>query len=323
MALALGPRFWGVRRLGILQAATQATAGLAIVLTAAGATPAFAQSTAAATYPASRSLADIASWLRTETPLVASQVVDIGPSAVTAITASAPLGQPRGFTAQVSAETLDPTIGAQDLVLSWSIPVEVDCDRRVVRLGAMTGYPARDLHSSPRVVRDADPDWVGPSPIAPLGAVMRALCDRDFKRPLIGGAFRQAAAGKPPKMAATKAPEPASAPAPEPAVVAAAPTPKAPPAAKPVPVAKPGPAVAGLAVQVGASPSQPDAKGIIGKVQRKFAGDLSGVSTDVVSAEVDGKTVYRAVITGFHAASEATALCEKLKAGGQACFVRR
>ena len=66
-----------------------------------------------------------------QTPLVASQVVDIGPSAVTAITASSPLGNPRGFTAQISAETLDPTIGAQDLVLSWSIPVDVDslCSR--------------------------------------------------------------------------------------------------------------------------------------------------------------------------------------------------
>ena len=301
--------------MGILRAATTATAGLAIALAAAGATPSFAQSTASATYPASRSLADISSWLRTDTPLVASQVVDIGPSAVTAITASAPLGQPRGFTAQVSAETLDPTIGAQDLVLSWSIPVEVDCDRRVVRLGAMTGYPARDLHTSPRVVRDPDPDWVGPSPIAPLGAVMRALCDRDFKRPLLGGAFRQTTSAKLPK-AVTKAPEPASAPAPEPVVASTAPTPKA----KAAP--KAGPAVAGLAVQVGASPSQPDAKGLMGKVQKKFAGDLGGFSTDVVNAQVDGKTVYRAVITGFHASSEATALCEKLKGGGQACFVR-
>lgn len=300
--------------MGILQAAT---AGLAMAFAAAGATPPAAPSTANATYPASRSLADIASWLRTDTPLVASQVVDIGPSAVTAITASAPLGQPRGFTAQVSAETLDPTIGAQDMVLSWSIPVDVDCDRRVVRLGAMTGYPARDLRTSPRVVRDPDPDWVSPSPIAPLGAVMRALCDRDFKRPLVGGPFRQTAAAKPPK-AVAKAPEPAS--APEPAVVASVP-PKPEPAPRPTP--KAGPVTPGLAVQVGASPSQPDAKGLMGKVQKKFAGDLGGLSTDVVSAQVDGKTVYRAVITGFHGASEATALCEKLKAGGQACFVRR
>jgi cell division septation protein DedD len=304
---------------GILQAATRATAGLAIALAAAGATPSFGQSAAAATYPASRSLADISSWLRTDTPLLASQVVDIGPSAVTAITASAPLGQPRGFTAQVSAETLDPTIGAQDMVLSWSIPVEVDCDRRVVRLGAMTGYPVRDLHTSPRVVRDPDPDWVGPSPIAPLGAVMRALCDRDFKRPLLGGPFRQTAAAKPPK-AVAKAPEPTSAPTPEPVVAS---TPKPQPTPKPAAAPKAGPAVAGLAVQVGASPSQPDAKGLMGKVQKKFAADLGGLSTDVVSAQVDGKTVYRAVITGFHVSSEARALCEKLKAGGQACFVRR
>jgi hypothetical protein len=183
---------------GILQAATTAAAaGLAIALAAAGATPAFAQSPANATYPASRSLADIASWLRTDTPLIASQVVDIGPSAVTAVTASTPTGQPRGFTAQISAETLDPTIGVQDLVLSWSIPVEVDCDKRLVRLAAMTGYPARDLHTAPRIVREPDPNWVAPSPAAPLGAVMRALCDRDFKRPLLGGSSRQAKSPRP------------------------------------------------------------------------------------------------------------------------------
>ncbi len=286
-----------------IQAATTAAVGLAIALAAAGATPSFAQSPANATYPASRSLTDIASWLRSDTPLVASQVVDIGPSAVTAVTASTPTGQPRGFTAKISAETLDPMIGAQDLVLSWSIPVEVDCDKRLVRLAAMTGYPARDLRTAPRIVRDPDPNWVSPSPGAPLGAVMRALCDRDFKRPLLGGSSRQAAAKPPKATAVAKTPEPASAPS---AAVASA-----------------APAADGLAVQVGASPSQPDAKGLVGKVRKKFAGDLGGLSSDVVSAEVAGKTVYRAVITGFHAASEATALCEKLKAGGQACFVRR
>ena len=298
------------------------TATLALIPVAAALAQPAAPSTASATYPASRSLPDISSWLMTDTPLVASQVVDIGPSAVTAITASTPTGVPRGFSAQISAETLDPSIGAQDLVLSWSIPVDVDCDNRSVRLGPMTGYPARDLHTAPRVVRDPDPNWVVPSPASPLGyAVLRALCDRDFKRPLVGGRFPTSTAKS--AKAVAKPPEPAAPPA-EPTPAAAPPAPKTP---KATPAASaprgPAPAAGGLAVQVGASPSQADAKGLMGKVQKKFAGDLGGFSTDVVSAEVEGKTVYRAVITGFHAASEATALCEKLKTGGQACFVRR
>jgi len=38
---------------------------------------------------------------------------------------------------------------------------------------------------------------------------------------------------------------------------------------------------------------------------------------------VDGKTVYRALIGGFAGAGDASALCEQLKAAGQACFVRK
>ncbi len=293
--------------MGILQAARPAAAALGTALAALGASPAFAQSPGES-YPASRSLADVSSWLKTDTPLVASQVVDVGPSAVTAITASSPTGDPRGFSAQISAETLDPAIGAQDLVLSWSIPVNVDCDKRLVRLGAMTGYPSRDLRSAPRAVRDPDGSWVAPSPGAPLGAVLRALCDRDFKRPLIGASARVASqTAKPPKDSAAPAPEPKPV------------TPKPAPALR-RPAA---PGSGSVAVQVGASPSLPDAKGIVAKLQKKHAGDLGGLTADVATAQVDGKTIYRAVITGFHAAAEATALCEKLKADGQACFVRR
>ncbi len=77
------------------------------------------------------------------------------------------------------------------------------------------------------------------------------------------------------------------------------------------------------AVQVGASPSQDDAKGLMGRVQKKFSGEVSGFKTDVVAATVDGKTVYRALISGFAAAGDANRLCDQLKAGGQACFVRK
>src|SRR5205823_3765789 len=137
---------------------------------------------------------------------------------------------------------------------------------------------SRDLHTSPRVVRDADKTWVAPSAAAPLGAVQRALCDRDFKRPLIGGSFRTASA-KPAK-APAKAPEPADAPAATAAEIAQpkATTPKAAPpkAAPPAPTlraqAATGPT--GLAVQVGASPSLPDAKGLMLKVVKKHAGEL-------------------------------------------------
>jgi hypothetical protein len=285
-------------------------------------------------------MADVAAWVVSETPLQLAQVVDVGPSAVTAVTSAAPTGDPRGFLANIASEAIDPAIGKQEDILSWKIPVEIDCDRRAVKLGDMTGFPSRDLKSAPRVVRPADTAWVAPSANAPLGAVLKAMCDRDFKRPF-GGGTKVAAAkakpepppGPPPQVVALKPPT-----KPQPLSTAAADNAAAPPAEKPAlrPALKekpsaPAPAVAAAiahgsspyAVQVGASPSQDDAKSLLGRVEKKFASDLAGLKTDVTAATVDGKSVYRALISGFAGAGDANRLCEALKAGGQACFVRK
>lgn len=297
-------------------------AGLALVL-AFGAAAAAQADPLNVSYPRSRSLSDVGAWLASDTPIQAAQVVDVGPSAVTALTSSTPTGSPRGFIASIAAEALDPSIGRQEEIVSWTIPVEVDCEKRLVRLGDMTGYPARDLKSAPRVVRAADTAWVTPSATAPLGAVMRALCDRDFRRPFAGTSKVAAKPADAPK------PKPArTSPGPPPVVLTEAPpttpqplTAAATKAAKAMPSA--GHGTSPYAVQIGASPSQDDAKGILSKAQKKFPDALSGFKTEVQTAQVDGKTVYRAVVMGFAGQADATTLCEQLKAGGQACFVRR
>jgi cell division protein FtsN len=321
--------------------------GVALAAGVVAVQPAWGQ-TVGVTYPKSRSLSDIAAWIVSDTPLQLPQIVDVGPSAVTAVTSAAPTGEPRGFLANIASEAIDPSIGKQEDILSWRIPVEIDCEHRAVRLGDMTGFPSRDLRSSPRVVRGADTQWVAPSPNAPLGAVMKAMCDRDFKRPFASGtkvASAPKARSEPP-------------PGPPPPVVALSPPTKGQPltsaiaanSAHPAKAApqKPnaeksdaaksdsakseaaGPAPAAFAhgsspyaVQVGASPSQDDAKGLVGRVQKKFGGELSGFKTEVVTATVDGKTVYRALISGFAGPKDANGLCEQLKAHGQACFVRK
>jgi hypothetical protein len=312
----------------------------------AAAAPAAAQ-TVGATYPKSRALSDVGAWITTDTPLQLSQIVDVGPSAVTAVTSSTPTGDPRGFIVSIASEATDPAIGKQEDILSWKIPVEIDCERRAVRLGDMTGFPSRDLKSAPRTVRQADTQWVQPSMSAPLGAVLKAMCDRDFKRPFASGGKVAAAKtpppGPPPVVVALNPPtkpQPLSSAAaggtaPDKADKAEAKgktrTPAAPVEAKAEtpaqPAAKPARAVghgtSPYAVQVGASPSQDDAKGLIAHVQKKFAGEVSGLKTDVVAATVDGKTVYRALISGFGGAGDANALCQQLKASGQACFVRK
>jgi hypothetical protein len=282
-----------------------AVLGLAAALAMGAVAPAAAQ-TAAISYPPSRSLSDVAVWLKRDTPLSPAQVVDISPSAVAAVTAVTPTGDPRSFLATIDYEALNPEIESRDGIASWSIPVQVDCTRRAVRLGIMTGFRSRDLQTDPKVLRQADTAFVTPTPAAPLGSVIRALCDRDFRRPLLGGR------GKTALKAADKLPKPPVAPA-DPPILAAA--------VKPAP--KPTAGGSPVSVQIGASPSLPDARNLLARLKKKSPALLAGLTTDVATVEVDGKTVNRALISGFGAPAEAAQLCEKLKAEGQACFVRR
>jgi len=305
---------------------------------AGAAAPALGQ--LAPSYPPSRSLADVAAWLQRETPIQPAQVVDISPQAVTAVTTATPMGETRGFLANISSEAMDPDIVSHDGVTGWTIPVEVDCERREVRLGVMTGYRSRDLRTDPKVVRDADTAWVVPSPTAPLAAVIRALCDRDFHRPLAG---RTQLAAKAPGPAKPEASKPAAAktkpalmpapplrtamlPAPAASAEKAAPPPTAAePAAHAAakPKVKPPAGGGSFAVQVGASPSQADAQALLAKVKKKFAAEMGGAGASVATVQLDGKTVNRALITGFASSAEASGFCRMLTAKGQACFVRR
>jgi hypothetical protein len=292
---------------------------------AASDTPAQAQ-TIPISYPPSRALADVGVWLQRETPIAPGQVVDISPSAVTAITAAQPTGQPRGFLANISSEALDPQILSHEGIASWSIPVDVDCDKRSVRLGVMTGFTGRDLKNDPKTVREADANWVSPTATAPLGAVIRALCDRDFHRPLTGKlkavAGKAAEPARPPEVVAKAAPPEPKAPRAAPALRPALPSAKAAVAAE-APAARPPAGGGAIAVQIGASPSKPDIEGLLGKFRKKFAGQMGGLTGAVATVQVDGKTVNRALISGFATNAEAGEFCKKLSAEGQACFIRR
>jgi hypothetical protein len=305
-------------------------AALLFGATLAASGPAARAQTLPVSYPPSRALTDIGAWLQRETPIAAGQVVDVSPSAVTAITAAQPTGQPRGFLASISSEALDPQILSHEGIASWSIPVEIDCEKRAVRLGVMTGFTGRDLRNDPKTVRDADAAWVTPTAAAPLGAVIRALCDRDFHRPLMGK-LKAGAIAKAPEPAKLRPEAVAKAEPAEPRARAAPPLrPSLPPAeagataAKAKAAAAKGSAGGGsIAVQIGASPSKPDIEGLLTKAKKKFAGDMGGLTGAVATVEVDGKTVNRALISGFASSAEASAFCKKLSAEGQACFIRR
>jgi hypothetical protein len=326
-----------------------------------------------ASYPASRAPADLVAWLKRVSPLDPARVADVSDSSVTAIMSAQPTRDPPGYIAILHAETLDPELEIQEHILSWSLPVEVDCQAHKVRLGQMTGYASRDIRTGGRPIRQADEDWVAPAPRAPLDSVTRALCEPGFQAPL-GGKVRFAAqaakapppgpvpvvVAPPPKIAIAASapvpvpakaeaprpeapkpdaskpdmPRPETSPKPEPADTVAKPTAKpAPvtPAARAVPPAEPRkpvatPTFAGggtIAVQIGASPVMADTTRVIDRAKRKFATEFRALTPSVVTATVDGKPVYRALVSGLRTNADANALCKALSAGGQACFVRR
>jgi hypothetical protein len=78
-----------------------------------------------------------------------------------------------------------------------------------------------------------------------------------------------------------------------------------------------------VAVQIGASPSLPDIQGLLARFKKKFASELGGLTPNVATVQIDGKTVNRALISGFASNAEANSFCKTLAAAGQACFVRR
>jgi SPOR domain len=85
------------------------------------------------------------------------------------------------------------------------------------------------------------------------------------------------------------------------------------------PAAKSGPAV----VQIGAFSSKDLADAGWNDAAGLAPGVMAGKGKRVVPlTKADGTTLYRTAITGFATRDDAQALCAKLKAAGQSCFVR-
>jgi cell division protein FtsN len=135
-------------------------------------------------------------------------------------------------------------------------------------------------------------------------------------------------ASKPAAMAPAPAAQPAK---PAPVIVgpATAPprslamAPQAAPAAKPA--AAPATQVAAtgsVVLQIGAYKSQADADAAWKTYRAKHAALLDGYNSDVQQADLGDKgTWYRLRIAGFAGKDVASALCERLKADGGACFL--
>ncbi|MDX7949637.1 SPOR domain-containing protein [Lichenihabitans sp. Uapishka_5] len=114
------------------------------------------------------------------------------------------------------------------------------------------------------------------------------------------------ASGTKPAVAPTRAPK---------AAILASATPSA---AADAPAAAPGT----WSVQLGAPPSEQEAKDMSTRLQKKFAAELGGAKPAIVKADRDGKSIFR-VRVGNLAQADAKTLCTKLQGSGGSCFVVR
>jgi hypothetical protein len=97
--------------------------------------------------------------------------------------------------------------------------------------------------------------------------------------------------------------------------------PKAKPEAKPEPAAVADPAASGdWAVQLAGAPSEAEARAAATKFSERYGSALQGRHPTFVSAEKDGKSIYR-VRVGRLSKEAANGMCNAIKGKGGACFI--
>lgn len=261
-------------------------------------------------YPPSLRREPLLLWLQRQTDIAPERVLAVTPQALTATISVFPAEGGPGPRVVIRAEALNSESYERAEALSWHMSVNTDCAARRVKLGATTGYAARNLLGEPRVLRPAETEWRTPGPGTALESVWRAGCDPAFKGPFQSASLKVAQADAP----AAAAPEPSRVEPP-----AAAPPPAV-PATPPVsPPARPSAPPSGAAVaQVGALPSEAEAKALLARL----AGQIGEREHWVETATVGGRVWRRAIVGGFADAAEAARFCADIKAGGGDCFVR-
>ena len=252
-----------------------------------------------AAFPVSLDREPLLQWLQRETDILPDRVVAVTPQALTSVVSTFPAGGGQGPRVVIRAEALSTDTYAATGALSWHVSLSADCQGHRVRLGETTGYPQRNLLGERRLLRTAETEWRTPEHGTALDTAWRAACEADFRGPFAAKAVKAVQESAPPPPEA-----------------------KTKPAATPAKV-EPAPATAsrrsgGMVAQVGASPSDADARGLLAAL----GSAVSGRETWVEKAAVGGRTWYRAVVGGFADAGEASGFCAGLKAAGRGCFVR-
>jgi hypothetical protein len=270
-------------------------------------------------FPASLEPGVLVDWLKRETNIPPGAVVAISPLAVVAIIQTKPMASPEGVEVTVRAETVDAGFSRQEGLASWDATMKLACKDRTFSMGEVTAHSGRNLKGESRPIQTALTGWNPVTPGTMQGQIWNARCGGDFKAPL-SDALKPA-----PAAPTAPAPAPARPPAasPPPVAVPSAPAPKpAPPAAKPPPSpVKPASGRASSA-QILSAPSSDEASRALTRLKSRLASEMAGLSTSVVAVQTDGKTRYRAIVSGFQSPGDASRFCDKVTAAGGKCLQR-
>jgi len=306
---------------------------LAAALCAVLAAPADAQDSAGAlSYPASLDREALSAWLRATTNLDPAAVVSVRPSDIIGLISSEPVGAAGQHHVTIRSEVISRQTVADAGHTSWRADVDVDCTGARGKVNRILDYPQRNLQGAPREAT-ITARWLTPPPGTHLDAVIRAVCEPAFQRPLVP--VSQVAAAPPTRVDAapratvmSDAPPPAVAAPPSPTPPPAAPPPPAPTVVASEPAAAPAPppprprTTIRTAAQIAAADSEAQARQALAAIRRALGDGMAGLSTTVEPATVGTRTFYRALVHGFGSTAEATRFCDAAAARGKACFLR-
>ncbi len=310
------------------------TALASAVAAAAVATSAAAQVAPASQplkFPASLDNATLVAWLTHETNLSPDSVVAISPLALIAITDTKPLASPDGYEVVLRAETLDGAFSEKEGLASWNATMKLDCKGQAFSMGEVTGHTGRNLKGEARPIQTALVGWKPVTPGTMQGEIWNARCGKDFRPPLAAPkptTIAKVETAKPAPAAVNPTPpakpEGASVAAPAPKPAASTEPPPEPTAAKPAPKPSPAqpPVRGGRSAQVLSAPTADEASRAIVRLKSRLGDAMAGLTSEVVPAQVGGKTTYRAIVSGFKAPADAGLFCQKVEAAGGKCLVR-
>ena len=215
---------------------------------------------------------------------------------------------------EVQGEVIDPLLAQQRGWRSMRLTLDIACSDHKARVRAFQVFTDHDAGGA-RADRPVPGGWMRPSDGADLNAVIDALCGPSATREATAAKLTRA---DPAMDAGPASPNLASTPSSK-----AAPTPPSPkPAPIPAVAAQGAQVAASATAQVNASPDRADAQAALDRAIGHGDPALARLTPHVEPAQVHGRQMFRALVSGFATRAEAKAFCDRVQAAGGACFVR-